>query len=1096
MVKKLILGFILFSSLSYSQEKIEYIDIDFISKIANQHSNNGDFDKALEAYTKISKNDSSYCAVLTSKSYYYIQLKKFDEAIEISNEGLNIDCDDNKLFYYINKGVSYSYQKKYADALSTYEEALKIYPKNETLWYNKGTVLENLDRINDAVSAYQNSILINPTYKKPHLQLGNICYKQEKFSQALMCFDMYLLLGPDDDDAFDILKSLNNLVSSKNSNEANPDIIISKDDESFEDIDLVLSNKIALKDNYVVDNKIKISLVKQNHALLAQLKDFDGNEGFWSKKYVPLYNWISDNNYFDAFIYTIAFSIENEKYKKIVDKNTNEIIEFLDLFNAKWESLVEKNNVLIDGNEQEVTYYFENYLQGIGVFENNKTIGHWELYTEDGKIQSFGNFNSGGKRQGEWIWYNKHGKISEKSNYKNGIVNGDYISFHENGKPFVVSKYLNGELDGEYIYYNDKGALIQKKQFDNGILDGVYKSYFPVGEKLIEYYIPYEKDLIKNKYFEYYATGDVYSEVPFKNGKQNGIEKKYRSNGSISTEANYTDGKLNGAYKSYFKNGNVYEVGQYLEGQPSGSWNTYYDDGILESEYSYNNGELTGSFKYYDFDGKLYYEYLYRKGEIIAYSFFDKQGEIIKSDKKKGGEFYYVGYSTSGNVTSAGYYDIKGGKKGNWKFYSNNGILNEEGGYQDNNAEGKQVSYFSSGVTKSISNYKANQLSGYYSDFYKNGQLKNQGWYKENLHHGEWRSYYIDGTLKSTLFLHKGKLHGDQFYYGPEGRIYNINKYKYDELVSETYFDVNGEEFEKIDYQPKMHEYKLTYHSFNDNVRLVLSYVNGIKHGDFLQYNFYGDLITKGSYLNGKEHDEWIYYDDDKNIKNKINYINGNEDGESINYFPNGVVKSITPYEFGVAEKSYTSYNDKGILLRVSEYKNGETHGRREFYSATGKLQLIRFYEHGTLIGYSYYDKNGEELPMIKLTNETGKITTYFDNGTVARDFEYLNGALINSYKSYYYNGTLESENMFTDDDYNGLNTEYYEGGTVKLEENYIFDHLDGTVKEYYENGVLKKETNYANNIKSGDSNTYNENGKLVKKESYFNGEIYASEKF
>ena len=65
----ILLTFIAFNSIA--QEKIEFIDYDNIAEEVVKFSNEEKYDKAIESLNKISKNDSTYCAVLTSKSYYH-----------------------------------------------------------------------------------------------------------------------------------------------------------------------------------------------------------------------------------------------------------------------------------------------------------------------------------------------------------------------------------------------------------------------------------------------------------------------------------------------------------------------------------------------------------------------------------------------------------------------------------------------------------------------------------------------------------------------------------------------------------------------------------------------------------------------------------------------------------------------------------------------------------------------------------------------------------------------------------------------------------------------------------------------------------------
>ncbi len=1093
MKKIVLLSAFLFASYSFSQEKIEFIDIEEVTNIVTKASQEGDFEKSLEALNKISKNDSSYCSVLTSKSYYLLQLEEYNKVVDIADFGLESDCVGYGEYFYINKVVALMSLEKYEEAIDVTNEGLKTFPYSHKLLFNKASSLENLDRIEEAIIAYQKTILVNPLYKRPHLQLGNICYKQQKMAQALMCFNMYLLLDPDGEGSFETLKSLNNTVSKTNDNVPNPDLKISDDDQTFDEIDLILNQKVAINEAYKTGNKINVALVKQNHALLQQLKDFSGNGGFWYKKYVPFYNWITNNNLFNNFTYTLLHSIENEEYSKVIEKNSDEISSFYNSYRDKWKEIVSKNEEVINGKKEEVSYYFnDGYIQGVGKLKNEKTIGQWNFYNENGGQRSKGGFADKGERNGKWTWYYPSGQVKEVANYVEGKLDGKGQYYHENGRINVDYNYEKDSLNGEYKLYNNKGALMHKKYYKNGKLDGIYESYFDIGDELLEFHIPYSNGLIDGKLIEYYANGDVFSEINYKKGKKEGLTKKYYIGNKLNSESNYVNDQLQGEYKIYFRNGNLMEEGQSVDGRYSGSFKRYYRDKTVESEFNYNNGKLDGLYKFYDIDGKIYYEYSYRKEEIISYKFFDKQGNIIKEGNKKGGEFIYNGYSTSGNLTSEGLYDISGGKTGKWKFYNSNGFLTEEGNYIENKVEGENKTYHKNGKIKSISNYKNDVLDGYYVDYYINGQINSQGWYKDGKQHGEWRYYFIDGTLKAKDFYHKGEFNGEQELYACNGVLSRVYKYNFGDFNTDILFDMDGKEFQILNFEQDKKEYVINYKYFNGSIDASIKYKNGVKHGDYAGFNFDGTKKTTGSYLNNNMHGEWIWYYDTGQVESKRNYINGKLDGEALNYYKNGAIEDKYIYRDGSVWETSLSYYEDGTIKTSTQFKNDLAHGRKEFYSPSGKLQLIRFYSQGRLMGYSYLGKNSKEVSMIPVLKETGVAKAYFDNGNVSREMEYINGELVNTYKAHYYSGELEQEVFYTDGENNGLNTEYFKNGKIKKQTEYLFGNKHGKDKEYYENGKLKKETSYLNDIENGESNHYNENGKLIKKEEYFNGDVYS----
>ncbi|MEO1033725.1 MAG: tetratricopeptide repeat protein, partial [Bacteroidota bacterium] len=338
MKKLVILTALIGSSFSFSQDKLPFIDRDEIFNLVAQSGQEGNPEKALEYLNKINKNDSTYCSNLASKAYYLLALKDYDKAISTADQGLeNKWCTEEYSTYYINKAVAHIGLKQYDKAIEVIDTGLKDYPNQHLLWFNKGVALESLGQINKAVEAYKQTIILNPFYAKPHLQLGNICYKQEKMTQALMCYNMYLLLIADSDGASNVLKSLNSLVATNNSNTANPDIKISVDDTSFEELDLILSQKLALREGYQTTSKVDEALVKQSHVLIQQLEQIEGNNGLWASKYMPFFNWIRDKDYFNDFIYVLFYSTENEDYQKLIKKNTDNISAYL---RRQWLSIV------------------------------------------------------------------------------------------------------------------------------------------------------------------------------------------------------------------------------------------------------------------------------------------------------------------------------------------------------------------------------------------------------------------------------------------------------------------------------------------------------------------------------------------------------------------------------------------------------------------------------------------------------------------------------------------------------------------------------------------------------------------------------------
>ncbi|MEX0996929.1 MAG: tetratricopeptide repeat protein [Flavobacteriaceae bacterium] len=1095
-MKKILLPLIiLMSTLVIGQEKLSFIDIEALQKQAGESIREGDFAKTLELLEKIPANDSVYCSSLVSRTYYLLQLDRNEEVIALSNAGLEDDCEDSDLYFYINRGVAYESLEQYDLAIKTYDEALVKHSKYAQLWYNKGVVLEKMGEINQAITHYQQAILLNPLYASPHLRLGNICYTQNKLAQAMMAINMYLILDIEGTSALAVLVGLNEKVSVKNPNTPDPELQISEDEQSFEMIDLILDNRIALNANYETGNKIKFPVINQNHALLDQLKSYEGETGFWAETYVPFYKWVEANGHFNNFAYTLFNSTTNADYQKIINSEKENIISFVEKAYSKWAEILSNSTFRIPEEEEGMYYnYSNNYLEAVGKMENNVVSGSWSFYTNKGAFSAKGQFDIKGKRDGNWIWYYPDGTVKETATFKNGLVEGKNTFNFPNGKPNYVAQFKNDELDGEYLLYNEKGALFHKKHFKNGKLDGVFNSYFDVGEAIPEFYVEYKNGELDGVVREYYSNGTIYNEYSARNGSKEGLEKSYYLTGNLYSEYNYVDGELQGPYKRYHENGQLMETGTYVSGSIEGPVKLFYSDGTPEEELVYEKGKVQGIYKTFARDGKLHLEYEYNKGEIIAYTFYDKSGNKIGEGRKRRGAFYFKGFNPYGQIFSEGRYNVSGGKTGNWKYYTDNGVLLSSANYNEDVLEGEYVDYYLNGDKKMISNYNNGAVEGYYADYHPNGKMSTQGWYKNDTRQGVWHTYYLDGTQESILYYHKNQLNGLQHYFSRSGKPVSHSMFKFGDPLYQEHFDINGTMYSREEYTPQKNTYTVSNAYVNGNPNYETTYVNGVKHGAYTIYTFNGKKRLSGNYLNGKKHGTWTWFYENGQPETVINYLLDELQGEYISYYENGQAELRYYYNLGKKTGTWYTYHENGNTHTYTTHIDDEIHGRKEFYCPEGNLQLVRLYEYGRLLGYTYLGTNNVEVSPILLENETGPIISYYPNGKIAREMEYKNGKNINVYKSYYITGQVKNETPYVDGYYHGTLREYYPNGNVKEELPYLYDNLHGLVKKYWENGNIREEITYLNHRKEGDARYYDENGKLIRTEKYFDGEIYEIE--
>ncbi|MGP8215438.1 MAG: toxin-antitoxin system YwqK family antitoxin [Bacteroidia bacterium] len=65
---------------------------------------------------------------------------------------------------------------------------------------------------------------------------------------------------------------------------------------------------------------------------------------------------------------------------------------------------------------------------------------------------------------------------------------------------------------------------------------------------------------------EYYRNGVLKSEIPYAEGRKNGIAREYYENGSIKSETPYEDGVKNGIVREYDENGELISETTFTDG--------------------------------------------------------------------------------------------------------------------------------------------------------------------------------------------------------------------------------------------------------------------------------------------------------------------------------------------------------------------------------------------------------------------------------------------------------------------------------------------------------------------------------------------------
>jgi antitoxin component YwqK of YwqJK toxin-antitoxin module len=292
-------------------------------------------------------------------------------------------------------------------------------------------------------------------------------------------------------------------------------------------------------------------------------------------------------------------------------------------------------------------------------------------------------------------------------------------------------------------------------------------------------------------------------------------------------------------------------------------------------------------------------------------------------------------------------------------------------------------------------------------DFYKNGNMQMQGYVFANNH-----EEYV----------------GDIYWYDENGFDKNFSQYA-NETKNETltYYYPNGKIWKKIQYQ------------------------NGVKEGKTIVYKEDGKVLLSGIYKKGKP----FKGNFDSNCTN-FDYLNENNQIEAnIREIPNEPLDE--PFES-------TQVDSAATYIEPIESIEVETETKKLFINK--QLFYVNSNQLAQEITYSFADNDYADYDMVEIKNydKFGKLIQNIASNEIEYGYRLKNGIQFTFFTQNNFAVGINSKSSIKDESKNGKSITYYTNGNIKLEENYINGNLEGEVVEYQENGSVKTKRIYKDN--------------------------------
>lgn len=228
-----------------------------------------------------------------------------------------------------------------------------------------------------------------------------------------------------------------------------------------------------------------------------------------------------------------------------------------------------------------------------------------------------------GLKQGLWRKIYPNGEIAYEVRFKDDNPIGVFKRFHENGNISVLMDYGNdGSKFSSVTMYSKRGNIMATGFYKEKLKDSIW-SYYSSNKKLAEFSAKEDQAVVGG------PISYIVNEVNYKNGKKEGVERKFHTDGSTAQLITWKEDLLHGTSKEFFKDGNIKSDFTNKEDKRAGSFKQYFTKGKIEIEGFYDEGTKHGKWKYYKTSGEIEKEVIYNHG--IA----DNQDELDDEQTKR-----------------------------------------------------------------------------------------------------------------------------------------------------------------------------------------------------------------------------------------------------------------------------------------------------------------------------------------------------------------------------------------------------------------------------------------------------------------------------
>jgi tetratricopeptide (TPR) repeat protein len=138
--------------------------------------------------------------VWTLAGHQFLAQQQSDQALSAFEQALRIQPD----FADAWAGLASAYEsmKKYPEAAKSWEEAVRLRPNVAVYWYSLGLTYQKLLRFDDAIHSHEQAVALKPDYCEAWMRLGSVYWLKGDNAKVIEIYQMLKTLDCDDAEQF------------------------------------------------------------------------------------------------------------------------------------------------------------------------------------------------------------------------------------------------------------------------------------------------------------------------------------------------------------------------------------------------------------------------------------------------------------------------------------------------------------------------------------------------------------------------------------------------------------------------------------------------------------------------------------------------------------------------------------------------------------------------------------------------------------------------------------------------------------------------------------------------------------------------------